>query len=302
MGHHHHHHDLNLSGKKLVFTILLNLIITAAEVIGGLISGSLALLSDALHNFTDSMSIILSYGAFKYSKKKPTEYRTFGYKRIQILAAMLNSSVLVIISFFLFKEAVHRFIEPSEIKSGLMMVVASIGLAANLISVFLLKDDSHKNINIKSAYLHLLADTISSVAVIAGGIVMYYFDNYWLDPLLTILIGLYILKEGYGVLKHSFEILMQHSPKNINLNKIQEWIENQNEISNIHHVHVWSLDDHHIYFEAHIDTQKDIKLSESEIIADRIEAYLKEEFNFTHITLQFEFNKCSSSSLLADCS
>ncbi|MCK5737581.1 cation transporter, partial [bacterium] len=177
--------------------MLLNVMITAAEVAGGLISGSLALLSDAVHNFSDVISIIVSYVALRLSRRKSTPARTFGFKRAEVLAALFNSSGLIIISFFLFKEAWLRLINPESINTSVMLLVAVIGLMGNLISVLLLRQHSQQNLNVKSAYMHLLSDTLSSVAVILGGVAIYFYKIYWLDPLLVFFIGLYILRESY---------------------------------------------------------------------------------------------------------
>ena len=173
--HSHLHHDGGVNEKNLVFTIFLNAVITVVEVIGGLVSGSLSLLSDALHNFSDALAVLVSLLALKISRKERTPQKTFGYKRAEILAALLNATVLVVISVFLFKEAYLRFFEPVEIKGMVMGVVALVGLLANLLAVLLLHKDAGKNINVKSAYLHLVSDTLSSVVVLVGGLFIYFF-------------------------------------------------------------------------------------------------------------------------------
>lgn len=204
---HHHHHDV--SGKKLGFTVVLNLTITVAQIIGGIISNSLSLLSDAVHNASDGIALWIAYFANKLAKKNTNFKMTFGYKRIEIISAFVNSFTLIFICLFLIYHAYNRFINPEAIEGTLMLIVATIGLLANLISVIILKNEKDKNINTKAAYLHLLGDTLSSVAVIIGGLLIIYYDLYWVDPLVTLLIALYIIKETYGVLKESFDILIQ---------------------------------------------------------------------------------------------
>ncbi|MDD3923381.1 MAG: cation diffusion facilitator family transporter, partial [Endomicrobiaceae bacterium] len=178
----HVHAHTSLSGSKYLGVILLNICITIAEIIGGIMSGSLSLLSDAVHNFSDTVSIIFSYFAWKISGKKKDAKKTYGYKRAEIIAAFVNSSVLVIISLFLIFEAIKRFQNPETINSIIMIGVAIVGLLANFISMLLLEKESHHNMNIKSSYLHLLGDTLSSVGVVLGGIAIFIWNIFWIDP------------------------------------------------------------------------------------------------------------------------
>ena len=295
---HHHHHQKEVTGTNLLFTIGLNLIITVAELIGGVVSGSLSLISDALHNFSDTLGSAISFAAIKISSKKKDFNKTYGYKRAEILAALLNSVVLIIVSLVLFKEAYQRFFKPNEINSVLMFIVAFIGLIANLIAVFILYKDSKKNINIKSAYLHLLGDTLSSVGVIIGAVLIFFFKLYWIDPILTILIGLYIIKESFEIVKETVNILMQSAPSDINILNIKEEVEKIEGILNIHHIHLWQTNEEDVYFEAHIDVCEDIKISQAEILINKIQKNLKEQFNINHTTLQIEINNCCDKDLL----
>ena len=292
---HSHNHDVsNVKGINLLITMLLNLIITATEVIGGVYSGSLSLISDALHNLSDALSIVVSYFAIKMSQKSNDEKRTFGYKRSTILAAVINSTVLIIISFFLFKEAYSKFITSAKINGAIVIWVALIGLLANALGAYLLHKGSKEDINMKSAYLHLLSDALSSIGVVVGGVVIYYFNIYWVDPLLTVIIGLYVLKESYEILKQAVNILMQGTPENIDINEIVEELEEIEEIKNIHHIHVWGLTENTIFLEAHVNLRQDILISETSKIYESIEHELKEHFGISHITLQFEFNGCEN--------
>ncbi|MGM0442548.1 MAG: cation diffusion facilitator family transporter [Elusimicrobiota bacterium] len=292
-----HHHHFNNPGKLLI-AIVLNFIITGVEIVGGIVSGSLALISDAVHNFSDAGALILSYVALKLSSKENTEEKTFGYKRVQILVALFNATVLILVSFFLFKEAIKRFINPQDITSGVMIGVAFIGLAANSFSVWLLHKGKNQNLNIRAAYMHLFSDVLSSIAVILGGVAIYYFEVNWVDPLLTILIGLYVLKEGYKIVENSVSILLDFAPTDIDLKKLKNTIEKIDGVDNVHHVHVRSITENNIHFEAHIDTEDDIKLSESCNMKDSIEKILKEKFGIYHSTLQFEYESCSDTSFI----
>ncbi len=298
-GHHSHgSQGKNLKGKNLLFAFGLNLIITVAEIIGGIFSNSLALVSDAIHNLGDTFAVMLAYIANVISRKNANERKTFGYKRIEILAALLNAVILIVITLFLFFEAYKRFQSPEPIKGVLMFWVAVLGLIANLIAVIILKGDSKHNINIRAAYLHLLGDTISSVAVIAGSILIYFFKIYWIDPVVTILIGLYIIKEAFQVLKETVDILMQGTPSSIDLQEVVDEIEKHDEISNIHHVHAWKLDDKQIHFECHADLAKDLPLSKTDAIRIEVEDILLSKFGISHVTIQFEYNCCDEKSVI----
>jgi len=296
----HHHHPLEGAGKegRIIVSIGLNFLIALVEVVGGVLAGSLSLVSDALHNFSDAVSLIISLIAVKLAQRERTEESTFGYKRTEILAALLNASILIVVSFFLFKEAISRLFSVAPINSTLMIVVAGIGLIANLAAVFILHKDARSDMNIKSAYLHLFLDTLSSAAVIAGGLCIYFFKIYWIDSLLTILIGGYVLKEGYGLICDSLHILMQKTPKGIDLKDIQREVQEIEGIQNIHHLHVWEITDGDIHLECHINLSADIKISESNIIKNKLEKLLQEKFRVNHSTFQFEYNSCPGMALI----
>ncbi len=294
---HHHNHSTEVSGGRLLTTMLLNFFITIIEIIGGILSGSLSLMSDAFHNFSDGIAIIISYIAIKLSKKPRSLKYTFGLKRAEILAAIINSSVLIIISFFLIKEAFDKLYSPSEINGSLMLLVAAGGLIANIIGTVLLKKGSDKNINLKAAYLHLLSDAISSFAVIIGAEFIIYFNIYWLDPVLTILISLYILKEAYGIVKEALDIIMMSSPAEVDVQYLSELVKLIPGIKNIHHVHLWKLNDTDIHFEAHVETDN-ILIADTNVMQKRIKELLHDKFEITHTTLQFECNNCAVKELI----
>jgi cobalt-zinc-cadmium efflux system protein len=288
---HDHNHDVsNVKGAKLAIVALLNFIITTTELIGGIFSGSLSLISDSLHNFSDGISIIISYIAIRISNKEKDIKRTFGYKRATILAALINSSVLIVISVYLFKEAFNKFINPQEINGSMVIGIALIGLIANIAGVVLLQKGSKGSMNIKSSYLHLLSDALSSVGVVIGGILIYYFKIYWVDPLLTVLIALYVLKESYEIVKDAIRILMQGIPKNLDVEELVKELEKIDAVENVHHVHIWSLDENNINFEAHVNI-KDMLVSETDKILKEIEHQLS-HYEINHVTIQFEYRGC----------
>ncbi|SDW09380.1 cobalt-zinc-cadmium efflux system protein [Lutibacter oricola] len=292
MGHHHSHHHPTLSGRNLLISIVLNVVITVAQLIGGFISGSLALISDAVHNFSDVISLIISYIAnILTKKKKQTKQYTFGYKRAEIIAAFINSSTLIVVAIFLAKEAFERFNNPQEIESNLVIWLAILGIAANGFSVLLLKKDAEHNLNMKSAYLHLLTDMLTSVAVLIGGLLMKYYQVYWIDAVLTLIISVYLIYMSWSILLDSTKILMLFAPKHINIDEVVNEVLKVEEIKNIHHVHIWQLNDHDCHFEAHMQFKKDIKLSQFDEVCEKVEKILLEKFHINHSNLQPEINR-----------
>ena len=299
MSHSHTHSHPTLSGKNLLISIILNSVITIAQLIGGLISGSLALISDAVHNFSDVVSLIISYGANVLArKKKQTPQHTFGYKRAEIIAALINASSLVIIAVILGYEAVKRFNNPKEINSDLVIWLAILGIAVNGFSVLLLKKDAKSNLNMKTAYLHLLADMLTSVAVLIGGLLMKFYQIYWIDALLTLIISIYLIYMSWGILLTSLKILMLFAPEDIIINDVENEILKIAEVRNIHHVHIWQLNDHDSHFEAHIEFKKDVKLSDFDLVCEKVENILAKKFHIFHSTLQPEFNRDDSKEII----
>ncbi len=294
---HTHFHTTPASGGRLLATMILNFVITAAEIIGGILSGSLSLISDALHNFSDGISVIVSYVAMKLRLRQKSYRHTFGLKRAEIFAAVINSSVLVVISLYLFYASAKRLIAPQHVEGSLMTIVALIGLAANVAGTLLLQRDSKHSLNIKSTYLHLLSDAVSSFAVLLGGFAIYFWQIYWIDPVLTILIGLYILKESYEILIQAVHILMEGAPPGISLQDIQNAVEDLGGVEDLHHIHLWTVGENDIHLEAHLNVE-DMMISESDLLRKKIETLLHESFGVNHITLQFECNQCKSVGLV----
>lgn len=287
----HSHNHKDLKGRNLIISIFLNILITISQVIGGIISGSLSLLSDALHNSSDVVSLIITYFATKFAKKNASLNKTFGYKRAEIMAAFVNAATLIIIALYLIIEAIERFKNPQEIESSLVIWLSFIAILANGFSVLLLKKDAKSNMNMKSAYLHLFTDMMASIAVLIGGLLMKYFMLYWVDSLLTLVIALYLIYMGYDLFKDSFKVLMLFTPDSIKIKKIVDEIEKIEPVKNVHHVHVWQLNEDETHFEAHIDFNKNITLSEFDIILVNIEELLHNKFQINHINIQPEFNK-----------
>jgi cobalt-zinc-cadmium efflux system protein len=294
------HRHPPVSEKNLLIATLLNLVITVVEIAGGILSNSLALLSDALHNLSDTFATFIAYVAIRVGRRNPTAKQTFGYKRVEILSAMLNAVILVIICIYLFREAWERLQDPEPIKSLIVIIVAMIGLGANVLAVALLRKDSKKSINVKAAYVHLIGDSLSSVVVVLAAAAIQLFGIYWLDPLVTFLIGIYLIRESFVILKEAVNILMQSTPQNINVKKIQSKVEAFPEIRSLHHLHVWSLDEKEIHLEAHVELTEDRKISEAAAIQEKIEKMLMDTFHIHHITLQFEYDPAHAKNLIAN--
>jgi cobalt-zinc-cadmium efflux system protein len=290
LGHDHaHHHEVK--GKNLLFSIVLNIVITVAQIIGGVLSGSLALISDALHNFSDVLSLVFSYIANVLSKKKASLNQTFGYKRAEIIAAFVNAITLIIVAIYLIFEASQRFFHPEVIKSNLVIWMSLLGIVANGLSALMLKKDADHNLNMKSAYIHLFTDMMASVAVLVGGILMKYYQIYWIDSVLTFAIAIYLIYIGYDLLIDSTRILMLFTPSNIDIEKIIDEVHQISGVNKLHHIHVWHLNEHELHLEAHLDCAEDIKMSEFNDLLHEIEQVLLDKFHINHINIQPEFNK-----------
>ena len=301
MGNHHSHQHVHqkLSGRNLLISIILNILITVAQIIGGIISGSLSLISDAIHNLSDVISLIISYVAnLLTNKKKQTIDKTFGYKRAEIIAAFINASSLIVIAVFLAIEAVKRFNNPIIIDSNLVILLALLGILFNGLSVLLLKKDASHNMNMKSAYLHLLTDMLTSVAVLIGGLLMKYFETYWVDAVLTIIISIYPLVMSWGIFKGSLKILMLFAPDHIKINEIVNELSKNKAVRNIHHIHIWQLNEQNCHFEAHVEFKDDIILSEFDSICIELEKVLLEKFHINHCNFQPEYNRNDSKEII----
>ncbi len=293
-------HNSN-SEKNLLISIFINIIITVSEIIGGIISGSLALFSDAFHNLSDVVALVVSYIAILIGKKEKDTKKSYGYKRAEIIAALFNVCVLIIICGYIVYEAIKRIKNPEVINTQIMLIIGVIGLIGNGISVIILFKNSKENINIKSAFLHLLGDTFSSVAVVIVAIIMIFKPVFILDSILSILIALYIIKESFSILAQSINILMQATPPDFDYEKIKHRLINDTtlNIKGVHHLHVWDITPGKTVFDAHIVIDKN-ELKNTDEIIYKINTILSKEFNICHSTIQLEsedFNHCTSCDL-----
>ena len=293
-GHHHHHvnvEDLSKKGEnRLWLAIAANMLLTLAQVVGGLISGSLSLVADALHNFSDAAALILAAIAMRIGRKPADDIKTFGYKRAETIAALINLTALIMIGLYLMIEAVQRFYAPVEIEGMLVIWVAGLALIVDAGTAILVYTQSKNSMNMRAAFLHNLTDAAASVGVIIAGICILYFGWFWMDALMTLVIAGYVLWHGSFEIKQVIHLLMEGTPDHINIKDVIAALEEEKDVQNVHHVHIWRLDEQRNALEAHVvieshETMDDLKA--------RLKARLRQEFSIGHSTLEFEFKPCN---------
>ena len=292
-----HHHEANhltaISSRPLKIALVIVLIVMIAEVIGGVISGSLALLGDAGHMLVDALALGLSLFALTIARKPATPTRTYGYHRVEILAALANGTILVLVSIYIFYEAYRRFLEPPQVQAPLMLMVAAVGLAANLAGILLLRKSSHHNLNLRAAFWHVVGDTISSVGVIIGGIIIAVTGWYIVDPIIAILIGGIILWGAARLVIESTDILLEAVPKHIDIDSVIKTITGIPGVEEVHDMHIWTITSNIYALSAHL-LITDQMVSKSAEIVEVVNQNLAREFNITHTTLQLECEKCEN--------
>jgi cobalt-zinc-cadmium efflux system protein len=295
--HQHHNHEDASWGKRLVISMIMNLIIPVVQIYGGIISGSMALLSDALHNLSDFISLVINYAALAIGRRGPTHQQTFGYKRVEIFATLFSVGLLYGTGFYIAIEAWHRFRAPQPIAGQLVIWIALLGFAGNIISALMLRSGSKVNLNMKSAFLHMLSDAATSLVVAILGVVWIYKPWFWLDPVFSWLIVGMILFSGWGLLKDSILVLMNATPPGIDLDDIQKSLKSLEGVKEIHDLHVWNPSAGNIALAVHI-TVPDQMLSTVDDLAEKVRTILFQEFKIDHPILQFESNSCGEAKLL----
>ena len=296
MGTHTQEHDSTTKDnqKRLLIALSITALMTVVEVIGGILSNSLALLGDAAHMFTDTLALGLSLFAIRLAQRPADETKTYGYLRAEILAALANGTVLLLISAYIFYEAYQRFLEPPDVEGGLMLGVAVIGLIANLIGISILHTGSRHNLNVKGAFLHMMGDALSSLGVIAAGIIILVTDWGYADPIISVLIGLLILKGASGLVLESVHILLEAVPKHLDMDQIGNKIRNIEGVKDVHDVHLWTITSGVYAMSAHLLIEDQL-VSDCTGIVDRVNETLKQDFGIGHTTFQLECNECTSS-------
>lgn len=280
------------ASKLLALTAMLTFLTFTAKLIGGYLTNSLALTSDAWHLFTDLLSLLLSWWAVKLANHKPTSWATYGFHRAGILAALINNITLIAISFYILYHAYLRYFMPQTVESGGMFIMAIIGLVVNGSIVMLLQTGAKNNLNVRSTWLHFLGDVAADVGVLIGGIIIYFTGWYAVDTLLSGILGLTILRGAVIMLKDIIIILLEGIPGNISANEIATNLKQLPNINAARDVHVWYLAEEEVALSAHIEIASDILLSHTEPLLHQIKEMLFEKFHITHVNIQFELHEC----------
>jgi len=299
-----HGYDLDrgdTTGARLLITLFINLLIPAAQILGGLYAQSMALISDAVHNFSDFTALLIAYFAFRIGKKGASPQNTFGYKRAEILGAVINVALLVAASAFILYEALERFRRPQPVIGQIVIILAGVGILGNGLSAWLLHRDSKHSLNVRGAFLHMLGDMLTSVLVLVNGIILVFRPWYWLDPLLSFIIVLFILKNCWTILRDATGILMNATPKDLNLEEIKNVLEAIPGICGVHYLHAWNVSSSSIAFSCHVEVTDQL-LSKTEPLSERIRHELFHRFGIDHPILQFETARCGNGGLLCELS
>jgi len=279
--------------KKLILILSFNILLMLIEVAGGIMSHSLALLSDAGHMMTDSLAIFLSYLAIHWSKKPATTRRTFGYHRTEILVAWINGITLLGVSGYIFYEAIRRLFVPQHINTGILLTVAVAGLIGNLAGMLLLRHESHENLNIRGAFFHLLGDTLSSVGAVVGGIAILLTGWNVIDSLIGILLGGIVLRSAIDLVMESTEVLLESTPRDIDIGVLKQDIENIPGVRGFHEIHIWTITSGRRALSGHILTDN-ITTRESQQILCAARELLNNKYSISHATLEVECDSCAN--------
>jgi cobalt-zinc-cadmium efflux system protein len=296
---HDHAHEESSWARRLIITMVMNLIIPLVQIWGGIVSGSMALISDALHNLSDLISLVISYIALRVGQRGPSLTQTFGYKRVEVFAALVNVAFLYAVAFYIAMESWHRFQNPQPIQGQLVTWVALIGFAGNFISTLLLHAGAKSNVNMRGALLHMMMDALTSLGVALVGVVWIFRPWYWLDPIASWIIVVLIFFSGWDILKETVLILMDATPPGIDIEVLQKELEGLDGVHGVHHVHIWSPSASSIFLAAHI-TVPDQMISGVDDLSARIRELLKSRFGIDHSTLQIETESCGESGLLCN--
>ncbi|GFZ82566.1 cation efflux system protein [Pseudohongiella nitratireducens] len=287
MGHEHNHSTKAMGDKRLIAAIGVNAILTLAQVVGGILSGSLSLIADALHNLSDAASLAIALIARKIGRRPPDAFKTFGYRRSETIAALINLVTLVIVGMYLVYEAIGRLFAPQPIEGWTVVVVAGIALIVDLATAILTYTMSKNSMNIKAAFLHNVSDAMASVGVVIAGTLILLYGWYWTDTVLTLMIAGYVLWQGFSMLPKTIHLLMEGTPKGVSIDDVISAMEHVDDVVSVHHVHVWELAEHTIALEAHVVVKK-ANLPDIERVKTDLKRMLHDQFDVSHSTLEIE--------------
>lgn len=304
--HGHSHADAisGVSDQRLLWAVLLNQLLTVVQVVAGLISGSAAVLSDAAHNFNDANALLIAWIARRISRRGANRKYTFGYRRAEMIGALINLTLLAVIGLYLVYEGVARLFQPVEIIGWLMAVTALVALVVDVATALLLWALSRGSLNVKAAFLHNIVDALGSVAVLLAAAAVIWLDWLWADAVMTLLIAAYVLWQVAIMLPQATHVLMAGVPEDIDLQKLIDGVQAVAGVDQMHHLHVWELDEQHRALEAHIVIHRDSR-DRMEVIKQQIKQHLKNRFRIAHSTLEFEFadaadEACHESRMIVD--
>lgn len=300
-------HDHGISSQRhsigpvnaLLAGIGLNLLIVVVEIVAGLLAGSLGLISDAVHNFTDMAALGLAWFAFEQAKKPPTAAKTFGYHRTGILTALINAVAMVLITIWIFYEAYGRLLDPQPVEGALVMVTAAVALLANLAIVWFLRHRASGDINIRSAVLHLIGDAATSAAVVVSGLVIMATGWFPIDPLVSIILGLAILWGAWRIIKETMEIFLEESPRSIDVDDVIADMMREDGVRDIHDIHIWTIGSELYVLSCHVLVE-DVSITESSRILSDLKEMLAKDFGIYHSTLEVESVPCGASGPYCD--
>jgi cobalt-zinc-cadmium efflux system protein len=283
--HGHHHHDHAAGDRRLAAAIGVNMLLTGAQVIGGILSGSLALIADAIHNFSDAISLIVAYGARRIARRPADATMTFGYGRAEVVAALVNYTTLTVIALYLVWEGASRLMDPPEVEGWIVVILAGVALVVDVVTAALTWSMAKTSMNIRAAFLHNVADALSSVAVIVAGTLILLYDWRLIDPLVTIGISAYILLHVGREVLPVIRVLMLGSPLDLPREEVTRALADTEGVAGVHHVHLWEIDERRRTVEAHVVVER---MDSFPDVAARIKAMLEDRFGIRHSTLQPE--------------
>lgn len=291
MGHGHHHHGdpSKIGERRLWWAVGANMLLTVAQVIGGIVSGSLSLIADALHNFSDAASLLIALVAIRIGRKPPDQLKTFGYKRAETIAALINLTTLIIIGLYLCYEAILRFITPEPIAGWAVVIVAGTALIVDILTALLTYSQSKNSMNIRAAFLHNLTDAFASVGVVIAGTLILLYGWIWTDAAMTLLIAGYVLYQGFTEIPKAIHLLMEGAPEGVSIDDVTDSMEGIEGVRNVHHVHIWQLDEQRNALEAHVVLSNGANMDK---VKTSLKTMLCDGFEIKHSTLEFEKNYC----------
>ena len=287
MPHDHHHIDPEAGDRRVFAAIAVNMGLTVAQIVGGIVSGSLALIADALHNFSDAISLIIAFAARKIARRPRDADMTFGYGRVEVVAALINYTTLIVIGIYLLYEAAMRFADPQPVEGWLIVIIAGIALIVDAATALLTYTMSKSSVNIRAAFLHNVADALGSIAVIVAGTLILLYDWRLVDPIVTVMIAGYILWQSFREIGPVIRILMLGSPPEIETRGVLDAMRDVPGVTGIHHAHFWQMDEHRAALDAHVVIEEG-RWDEADAIKERIKTKLADAFGIDHTTLELE--------------